>query len=71
MCVCVLYANESSKNNIYLKLFLLENVSNLSNFPYFLKWFFFCLFLPFPPPPHILVDSCLHLNLDISVGGQC
>ena len=69
MCVCVLYANESSKNNIYLKLFLLENVSNLSNFPNFLKWFFFCLFLP--PPLHILVDSCLHLNLDISVGGQC
>ena len=50
MCVCVLYANESSKNNIYLKLFLLENVSNLSNFPNFLKWFFFCLFLP--PPPY-------------------
>lgn len=48
LCVCVLYANESSKNNIYLKLFLVENVSNLSNCPYFLKFLFVCFF-PFPP----------------------
>ena len=48
VCVCVLYANESSKNNIYLKLFLVENVSNLSNCPYFLKFLFVCFF-PFPP----------------------